>query len=112
MLLNFVREILEEANYEVITAASGEEGLQVIREQKPDFVILDYILPDLKGDEVRRQLSQDEKTAQIPILYMSGCASEIPDGESQSSNVVGFFGKPFASDLLLKVADECLPQIL
>ena len=77
MLLNFVREILEEANYEVITAASGEEGLQVIREQKPDFVILDYILPDLKGDEVSRQLSQDEKTAQIPILYMSGFASEM-----------------------------------
>ncbi len=112
MLLNFVREILEEANYEVITAASGEEGLQVIREQKPDFVILDYILPDLKGDEVSRQLSQDEKTAQIPILYMSGFASEIQDGESQSSNVVGFLGKPFSADLLLKAVNECLPQIL
>ena len=111
MLLNFVREILEEANYEVITAATGEEGLQVIREQKPDFVILDYILPDLKGDEVTRQLAQDEKTAQIPVLYMSGFASEIQNGESQSSNVVGFLGKPFSADLLLKAVNECLPEI-
>ena len=111
MLLNFVREILEEANYEVITAATGEEGLQVIREQKPDFVILDYILPDLKGDEVSRQLAQDEKTAQIPVLYMSGFASEIQDGESQSSNVVGFLGKPFTADLLLNAVNECLPRI-
>ena len=111
MLLNFVREILEEANYEVITAATGDEGLQVIREQKPDFVILDYILPDLKGDEVSRQLAQDEKTAQIPVLYMSGFASEIQDEESQSSNVVGFLGKPFTADLLLNAVNECLPQI-
>jgi CheY-like chemotaxis protein len=111
MLLNFVREILEEANYEVITAATGEEGLQVTRERKPDFVILDYILPDLKGDEVSRQLAQDEETAQIPVLYMSGFASEIQDVESQSSNVVGFLGKPFTADLLLKAINECLPQI-
>src|SRR5437868_8172331 len=111
MLLNFVREVLEEANYEVITAATGEEGLQVTRERKPDFVILDYILPDLKGDEVSRRLAQDEETAQIPVLYMSGFASEIQDVESQSSNVVGFLGKPFTADLLLNAVNECLPQI-
>ena len=111
MLLNFVREILEEANYEVITAATGEEGLQVTREQKPDFVILDYVLPDLKGDEVSRQLAQDERTAQIPVLYMSGFASEIQDVDSQSSNVVGLLGKPFTADLLLNAVNECLPPI-
>ena len=112
MLLNFVREILEEASCEVITAASGEEGLQAVREQKPDLVILDYILPDLKGDEVSGQLAEDEKTAQIPVLYMSGFASEIQGGESQPFNVVGFLGKPFSADLLLKAVNECLPQIL
>jgi CheY-like chemotaxis protein len=111
MLLNFVREILEEANYEVVTAASGEEGLQLTKEQKPDFVILDYVLPDLKGEEVSRRLAQDEETAQIPVLYMSGFASGVQDAESQSSNVVGFLGKPFTADLLLKAIDECMPEI-
>ena len=111
MLLNFVREILEEANYEVITATSGEEGLQLTREQKPDFVILDYTLPDLKGDEISRRLAQDKETAQIPVLYMSGLASEAEDAQSQSPNVVGFLGKPFTADLLSKTIDECLPQI-
>jgi CheY-like chemotaxis protein len=111
MLLNFVREILEESNYEVITAATAEEGLQVAREVKPDFVILDYMLPDLKGDEVGQKLAEDTETARIPVLYMSGFAAEVQTSQPQSSNVVGFLGKPFTADSLLQTIEKHLPKI-
>src|SRR5436190_15585308 len=58
MLLSFVKEILSEANYQVTTAATAEEGLVSAKRDVPDLVLLDYVLPDMKGDEVSRFLSQ------------------------------------------------------
>ena len=52
MLLSFVKEILAEANYRVVTAATAEEGLVSAARDVPDLVLLDYVLPDMKGDEV------------------------------------------------------------
>src|SRR5207249_10567743 len=77
MLLGFVEEILAEANYDVVTAGTAQEGLQAIREQKPDLILLDYLLPDLRGDEVSRLLSEDESTAHIPVLFMSGFGADL-----------------------------------
>ena len=52
MLLSFVKEILAEANYRVVTAATAEEGLVSATSDVPDLILLDYVLPDMKGDEV------------------------------------------------------------
>ena len=52
MLLNFVKEILEEAKYQVVATATAEEGLRAAAAETPDLILLDYVLPDMKGDEV------------------------------------------------------------
>ncbi|PYL92401.1 MAG: hypothetical protein DMF16_00340, partial [Verrucomicrobia bacterium] len=84
MLLGFVEEILTEANYDVVTAGTAEEGLQATRQQKPDLILLDYLLPDLRGDEVSRRLSEDESTAHIPVIFMSGFAADLGDAQARS----------------------------
>jgi DNA-binding response OmpR family regulator len=111
MLLSFVEEILAEANYDVVTAGTAQEGLQAIREQKPDLILLDYLLPDLRGDEVSRLLSEDESTAHIPVLFMSGFGADLQNAPSIFPNVVGVLNKPFTSDLLLKAVEQPLPKI-
>ncbi len=111
MLLGFVEEILAEANYDVVTAGTAQEGLQAIREQKPDLILLDYLLPDLRGDEVSRLLSEDESTADIPVLFMSGFGADLQNAPSNFANVVGVLNKPFTSDLLLKAVEQPLPKI-
>jgi DNA-binding response OmpR family regulator len=111
MLLTFVQEILAEANYDVIVAATGEEGLQAARDQKPGLILLDYLLPDLRGDEVSSQLHEDETTANIPVLYMSGFGADLADSQSQFPNVLAILNKPFSSDMLLKVVERHLPKI-
>ncbi len=111
MLLGFVEEILAEANYDVVTAGTAQEGLQAIREQKPDLILLDYLLPDLRGDEVSRLLSEDESTAHIPVLFMSGFGADLQNAPSIFPNVVGVLNKPFTSDLLLKAVEQPLPKI-
>ena len=110
MLLGFVEEILSEANYQVVTAGTGQEGLQATRQQKPDLILLDYLLPDLPGDELSQRLSEDESTAHIPVLFMSGFGSDLEGAQARSENVLGILHKPFTSDSLLKAVEENLSR--
>jgi DNA-binding response OmpR family regulator len=111
MLLDFVEKILSEANYDVVTAATAQEGLLATSEQTPDLILLDYLLPDLRGDEVSCRLSQDEATARIPVVFVSSFAADLEQTQTKSSNVLGVLNKPFTSDLLLETVEQHLPKI-
>ncbi len=110
MLLSFVKEVLIEANYEVTTASSGEEAVRAAQSGGPDLILLDFILPDMKGDEVCRRLLENPGTATIPVVYMSGYGAELQASRSENSNVIGFLNKPFTSDLLIKTVETHMPK--
>ena len=111
MMLKFVQEILAEANYEVVTAGTAQEALQASREQKPDLILLDYLLPDLRGDELSKRLSADELTADVPVVFMSGFGADLENTQDRSENVLGILNKPFTTDSLLKAVEENLSRI-
>jgi DNA-binding response OmpR family regulator len=110
MLLSFVKEILAEANYRVVTAATAEEGLVSATRDVPDLVLLDYVLPDMKGDEVSRRLSQNSATAKVRIIYMSGFGADLKPDQVNNANVIGSLNKPFTSDLLLRTVEKYIPK--
>ncbi len=108
MLLNFVRDILREAYYDVTTSSSAAEGLKAAKKNQPDLILLDYILPDGKGDEFVRMLANEPKTAHMRVLYMSGLGAYLrPDA---NPNVIGVLNKPFTSDLLTKTVETHMPK--
>lgn len=110
MLLSFVKEILSEANYEVTTAATAAEGLGAAATDPPDLVLLDYVLPDMKGDEVCQRLADNPATANVPIVYMSGFGADLDTDEIKSPSVIGSLNKPFTSDLLIKTVENFMPK--
>ncbi|HKP02737.1 MAG TPA: response regulator [Chthoniobacterales bacterium] len=110
MLLSFVKEILAEANYQVTTAATAQEGLSSAASDAPDLILLDYILPDMKGDEVCERLGQDPVTAKVPIVYMSGFGTDLQPEQIKSASVIGSLNKPFTSDLLIKTVENYMPK--
>ena len=71
----FLRELiarkLTQENFEVIEAIDGEEGLKRIREDKPDLILLDLILPGVDGFEVLSKLKEDPTLASIPVIILS-----------------------------------------
>src|SRR5437660_9538865 len=79
MLLIFVEDVLATADpdLQITTALNGVEGLKEIERVIPDLVLLDYSLPDLNGDEICRRLLQEERTARVPVLMMSGHVPEM-----------------------------------
>jgi DNA-binding response OmpR family regulator len=110
MLLSFVQEVLVEANFDVTTAASGEEGLRAATKNPPDLILLDYVLPGMRGDEVCRNLLENPATAAVPVIYMSGFGAELRQEESANPNVIAFLNKPFTSDLLIQTVETHMPK--
>jgi CheY-like chemotaxis protein len=110
MLLSFVKEILSEANYQVATAATAEEGIASATSDAPDLILLDYVLPDMKGDDVCQRLLENPGTAKVPIIYMSGFGTDLQPDQIKSANVIGSLNKPFTSDLLTKTVEKYMPK--
>ncbi|WP_299028399.1 response regulator [uncultured Thermanaerothrix sp.] len=76
--LRLVGLMLQKQGYHVITAASGEEGLQVAVRERPDLILLDIMMPGLDGFEVTRKLRQNPETSSIPILIFTA-KSQVED---------------------------------
>lgn len=108
MLLSFVKEILSEEHYDVVTAPTAEEGLQACRATAPALILLDYVLPDMKGDEVCRKLMADAVTSKIPVVYMSGFGSDLQPDRTEIPNVIGSLSKPFTSESLINAVQNYL----
>ncbi len=95
------------AGWEVATAASGIEGLQLVRESVPDVVVVDRMMPNMSGDEVCRRLKEDPKTAGIPLVLLTG-REQMDDAEVESMGAAGVIFKPFDPDTLAaRICELC-----
>lgn len=65
-------EILEKAGFTVTTAESGEQCLAMVKESKPDLIVMDVIMPGLNGFQTTRALTKDADTSHIPIIMCTG----------------------------------------
>ena len=76
-LLRILSSNLETEGCKVLVAETGEEGLKIAQAEKPDIILLDVILPGLKGREVCAQLKENRDTKDIPVIFLT--AKDSPD---------------------------------
>ncbi len=110
MLLIFVEDSLALADptLQVTTALTGLNGVKEAARIIPDLVLADYVLPDIKGDELCRRIGRNEGTARVPIIMMSGHVHEMAAAASTLPNVVATIAKPFRSDALIALVQQTL----
>ena len=87
-------DLLEVAGFEVFEAENAAVGIAIVRKEKPDIIIMDVRLPDMRGSEAARILRQDKETSEIPIVFVT--ASVMAEGKEEIKNITnsGFIGKP------------------
>ncbi|MEN8160423.1 MAG: winged helix-turn-helix domain-containing protein [Myxococcota bacterium] len=103
-LLELVRFQLEQAGFEVETAPDGRIGLEAIRRRRPSLVVLDWMLPDLPGSEVCRQLRADPALRDLPVLLLTAKAEEIDRVVGFELGADDYVTKPFSPrELVLRV---------
>jgi two-component system phosphate regulon response regulator PhoB len=73
-IITFVVTVLEEHGYTPIIAKNGEEGLTKVRQDNPDLVLLDVLMPKQSGIKMYRELKTDESMKGIPVVILSGIA--------------------------------------
>jgi len=103
--VELLREILSVQNFRVISATNGDEAVKKVREEKPDVVVLDVVLPGLSGVDVCRILKQDKTTHSIPIVMLSGRAMETRDKVTGfEAGADDYLTKPFeAKELVARI---------
>jgi CheY-like chemotaxis protein len=96
-----LRELLEFSGYAVFTAAGGREGLQVLRQVKPDLIVTDVLMRDMDGFEFYQAVYAEEKWRDIPFLFLSAKNRFRDEARQQGIQSYSYVPKPFAVDELL-----------
>jgi CheY-like chemotaxis protein len=98
--------ILLPAGYEVEFAVDGGDALAKVKPFQPDVVLLDFILPDMRGNDVCRRLAADPETANIPVVLISARGAEIRQAYNDAANVIDYIAKPFTPEQVIGVLTE------
>ena len=102
----FLTAVLNQGGYETLTAVNGAEGLEVVRAQQPDLVILDLMMPNQSGTDFYRKLSKDKDLGDIPIIVVSGLAGR----HLAVKEPVAVFDKPIDPDEFLEAVQKALAE--
>ena len=103
-LLEICRMLLEDKGHTTVVTTDSAQAVHLAATLKPDFVLLDWVMREIHGDELLRRLRRLESTAGVPIVMMSALA----DGAERSrrAGADAFLPKPFDADQLERIVDE------
>jgi two-component system alkaline phosphatase synthesis response regulator PhoP len=101
VLVETIAYNLEQAGYQVITAADGASALQAAHRETPDLIILDLMLPEMDGIEVCRLLRRDHNSSTIPIMILTAKGDEIDKVVGLEVGADDYVTKPFGRRELL-----------
>ena len=108
-MIDLMRLILTRKGYEVSGAAGGQEGLEKVRTEMPDLVLLDLMMPDMGGWEVYQQMKSDEKMKDIPVIIVTAKAQSIDKVLGlYIAKVDDYIAKPFSPTELIDSVEHVL----
>ena len=108
-MIDLIRLILGRRGFDVKGATGGMEGLKMVRQDIPDLVLLDLMMPDLDGWEVYQQMKADDKTRGIPVIVVTAKAQNIDRVLGMHiAKVDDYITKPFSPQDLLNSVEKVL----
>ena len=105
-----VKDMLPDGNFDVIEAKDGLEGFKLIRTEKPNLIMLDFLLPKMSGWEVYQEIQKQQQLRTIPLVLMSGRKEEVTDKMSEPFENFAFVEKPFDREQLVQAIREAMSK--
>jgi twitching motility two-component system response regulator PilH len=104
----FMRQALQSAGYQVLVANDGQEGLRILKQEAPQCLILDIVLPGMSGFELCRYIRAQEAWRTLPIVMVSTKNSSSDRFWAMRQGASQYLSKPFKQEELIKVVMEVL----
>lgn len=108
-MIDLIKLILERNNFEVIGADGGVQGLEAVRREKPDLVLLDLMMPDMEGWEVYQRMRAEEELNAIPVVVITAKAQSVDKVLGLTiARVEDYITKPFSPQDLIERVEKVL----
>jgi CheY-like chemotaxis protein len=107
-LLRLMSFVLQKQGYVMLTASNGEEALQMVRQRRPDLVVLDIMMPRLDGFQVAERIRAEAEISLTPIVMLSAKAQDEDIRRGLAVGVDTYITKPFAPEQLAQVVKQLL----
>ncbi len=102
------REMLEKLGYEVLVADNGRDGVAMAKQEQPDIVLMDIVMPDMNGFQATRQITRGDDTKHIPVIIVSSKDQETDKVWGERQGAIGYITKPVDPDELVSVMKNLL----
>lgn len=110
-MIELMRLVLEREGFEFRGAVGGEQGLNAMRKEKPDLILLDLMMPGIDGWEVYRQMRADKELTDIPVIIVTAKAQSIDKVLGlQVAKVADYITKPFGPRELVGSIERVLAR--
>jgi two-component system, OmpR family, alkaline phosphatase synthesis response regulator PhoP len=107
-ILSVVSLKLRNAGFRVLTAADGQEALDLALAELPDLLITDYHMPQLSGLELCQRLKQEPTTRSMPAIMLTARGYHLEPHDTEQSGITKMLSKPFSPRHLLATVNEVL----
>ncbi len=87
--------VLQEYNYEILTATGGEQAIKIIKAKKPDLILLDIMMPDIDGFDVIKSIKENAETSSIPVIFVTAKNDIETLVAGFNAGAVDYITKPF-----------------
>jgi CheY-like chemotaxis protein len=105
-----VQLVLTKAGYQVQTAVDGEAGLEAVRAQRPNLILLDFVMPRMNGYQFCRELVADPKLRDIPVVLMSAKGDQVGERFVKVMGIVDYITKPFSPEAITAVVQHTIAK--
>jgi DNA-binding response OmpR family regulator len=105
-----VQLVLTKAGYQVQTAPDGEAGLEAVRAQRPQLILLDFVMPRMNGYQFCRELVADPKLRDIPVVLMSAKGDQVGERFVKVMGIVDYITKPFSPEAITAVVQHTITK--
>jgi DNA-binding response OmpR family regulator len=109
VIRNMVKDMLPKGNFQVLEAKDGVEGITTIRQERPNLIMLDFLLPRMSGWEVFQQI-QAQPDLRAPLVVMSGRKEEVTEKLQEPFEYFEFIEKPFEQKELVEAIKSAMSK--
>lgn len=103
-----MKNLIESWGHEAISAQNGDEAIHMAREEKPDVILMDVVMPGMSGFQATRKLSKDLATCRIPVIFVSTKDGEADRIWGMRQGATAYVTKPVNPDILFSAISDAI----